>query len=276
MQMIPDWPAPAHVRAICTTRFGGASLPPYDSLNLGDHVGDDPAHVAANRAWFEKAIGARPVFLNQVHGTQVLQLEKRGRYPFSLWRKVKKGSVPFSLHASQADACITHASGVACTVMVADCLPVLFTTEQGDWVAAAHAGWRGLAGQGGVGVLETTLKRVKRGSVPFSEAQEAAKIIAWLGPCIGPDAFEVGGEVRAAFVATDAQAAQCFTALAGGKWLADLAGLARLRLRAAGVTQVFGNDSSAAWCTFANASRFFSHRRDRVTGRFAASVWRLP
>ncbi len=252
--LIPDWPAPPAVRAVCTTRAGGVSAPPYDSLNLGDHVGDDAAHVVANRARLEQAIGARPVFLHQVHGTQVLQLT---------------ASTP---HASQADACITNEPGVACTVMVADCLPVLFTTEQGDWVAAAHAGWRGLAGQGGVGVLENTLRFFCALS-HMNQAQTVPKMMAWLGPCIGPAAFEVGGEVRQALVATDAQAGACFTALPTGKWLADLAGLARLRLRAAGVTQVFGNDGSAAWCTVGNASRFFSHRRDRVSGRFAASIW---
>lgn len=242
------------MRAACTTRAGGVSLPPYDSLNLGDHVGDDPAHVATNRARFEAAMGARPVFLNQVHGTQVLQLS---------------ASTP---HASKADACITNEPGVACTVMVADCLPVLFTTQRGDWVAAAHAGWRGLAGQGGVGVLENTLRSFCALAL-INQGRVATNIIAWLGPCIGPAAFEVGGEVRQAFVANNAQTAACFTALPAGKWLADLAGLARLRLRAAGVTQVFGNDGSAKWCTVGNASRFFSHRRDRVSGRFAASVW---
>ena len=243
--LTPDWPAPAGVRAICTTRTGGVSAAPYDGLNLGDHVGDAPARVAANRAIFQQAIGAHPVFLNQVHGTQVVTLD---------------ASTP---DGTVADACVTDQPGVACTVMVADCLPVLFTTADGCRVAAAHAGWRGLAGQGGVGILEATAKRL-----------QANDILAWLGPCIGPQAFEVGDEVRAAFTATDAEAADCFKPLTQGKWLADLAALARLRLRALGISQIYGNDSSAAWCTVGNASRFFSYRRDRVTGRFCASIWR--
>ena len=245
MWLIPDWPAHLGVRAVCSTRAGGVSVAPYDGLNLGDHVGDAPAHVAANRAIFQQAIGAHPVFLNQVHGTQVVTLEA----------STQDGTI--------ADACVTDQPGLACTVMVADCLPVLFTTTQGHRVAAAHAGWRGLAGQGRVGILEATVKHL-----------QANDIIAWLGPCIGPQVFEVGDEVRAAFTATDAKAADCFKPLTPGKWLADLAALARLRLRTLGIHQIYGNDSSAAWCTVGNASRFFSYRRDRVTGRFCASVWR--
>ncbi|MEY4140194.1 MAG: peptidoglycan editing factor PgeF [Pseudomonadota bacterium] len=242
--LAPDWPAPAGVRAVCTTRTGGVSAAPYDSLNLGDHVGDEAAHVVANREIFQQAIGARPVFLNQVHGTQVVALD---------------ASTP---DGTVADACYTGQRGLACTVMVADCLPVLFATTNGHRVAAAHAGWRGLAGQGGVGILEATVRQLG-----------SDHIIAWLGPCIGPQAFEVGGEVRAAFIATHPLAGDCFKALKPGKWLADLAGLARLRLRALGISQIYGNNSSAIWCTVGNASRFFSYRRDRVTGRFAASIW---
>jgi len=243
--LTPDWPAPAGVRAVCTTRTGGVSVAPYDSLNLGDHVGDAPAHVAANRAIFQQAIGAHPVFLNQVHGTEVVQLHAG------------------SPDGTVADACLASQPGVACTVMVADCLPVLFATAQGNQVAAAHAGWRGLAGHGGVGVLEATVRRLHTND-----------IIAWLGPCIGPQAFEVGDEVRAAFTTCDPLAGDCFIPLTPGKWLADLAALARLRLRALGINQIHGNDSSAAWCTVGNASRFFSYRRDHITGRFCASVWR--
>ncbi len=257
--LIPDWPAPAGVRAVCTTRAGGVSAPPYDSFNLGDHVGDQPAHVAANRATLQPAWGARPVFLNQVHGTEVVRLDDR------------------SVHGTVADACTTTQPGVACTVMVADCLPVLLTTRHGHIVAAAHAGWRGLVGQGGVGVLEQTYKHFSTLAL-MDKAQAAIEIIAWLGPCIGPDAFEVGDDVRAAFVPDDApdsaQAAACFQPMTSGKWLADLAGLARLRLRAMGITQIYGNNSSADWCTVTQASRFFSHRRDRVSGRFCASIWR--
>jgi YfiH family protein len=253
--LVPDWPAPAGVRAVCTTRSGGLSASPYDSFNLGDHVGDEPAHVAGNRALFQRAIQAQPVFLNQVHGTQVLQIN---------------AATP---HASQADACLSDEPGLACTIMVADCLPVLFTTTQGQVVAAAHAGWRGLVGQGGVGVLETTYECFKA-LAQVNYAKEAITTIAWLGPCIGPKAFEVGDEVRAAFVSHDAQAAEMFTPLAGGKWLAHLAGLARQRLAALGVTHIYGNDGGEDWCTVTQRSRFFSHRRDRVSGRFAVSIWR--
>ena len=253
--LTPDWPAPKGVHAVCSGRTGGVSVAPYDSLNLGDHVGDDPAHVATNRAIFEAALGVKPVFLSQVHGTEVLVLDAS------------------TAHASVADACLTAQPGLACTIMVADCLPVLFTTRQGHWVAAAHAGWRGLAGSAGVGILEQTCKRCRALSL-MNKAQEATEIIAWLGPCIGPQAFEVGGEVRAAFVAVEAAAAQLFQPCGAGKWLADLAGLARLRLAALGITEVYGNDGSADWCSVTQASRFFSHRRDGVSGRFAVSIWR--
>lgn len=250
----PDWPAPAAVRAVCTTRSGGVSAAPYDSLNLGDHVGDDPVHVAANRTLFAQAIGVHPVFLNQVHGTRVMTLG---------------ASTP---DGTTADACLTDQPGLACTVMVADCLPVLFTNPQGQAVAAAHAGWRGLAGQGGVGILEATHQRFLA-LAQVGQSRQAAETMAWLGPCIGPQAFEVGEEVRAAFVTWAAESAGCFKPLTPGKWLADLAALARLRLRALGIRQIYGNDSSAAWCTVGNASRLFSYRRDRVTGRFCASIW---
>ena len=253
--LIPDWPAPAGVRALCTTRAGGTSNAPYHSLNLGDHVGDDAGCVAANRARLHAEMGVRPVFLNQVHGTEVIELGLN------------------TPDASVADACLTTHTGVACTIMVADCLPVLFTNTKGSVVAAAHAGWRGLAGQGGWGILEQTYKRFSALALDH-QAQEATEIIAWLGPCIGPTAFEVGAEVLAAFTTHDAQAQTCFTPLPGGKWLADLAGLARLRLQALGITRIHGNDSSSPWCTVSQASRFFSHRRDRVSGRFAVSIWR--
>ncbi len=260
--LIPDWPAPAHVRALFTTRAGGVSQPPYDHLNLGDHVGDSPQAVAANRVALTWRLNAgqdtgpvvKPVFLNQVHGAQVVRLDAR------------------TPDATVADACLSTQRGLACTIMVADCLPVLLTDEAGSFVAAAHAGWRGLAGQEGRGVLESVFDSIGVES-QYPIAQQAPKIIAWLGPCIGPEAFEVGSEVRAAFVSHDAQAAVCFKALASDKWLCDLQGLARQRLRALGVTQVFGNDGSTAWCTVANPSRFFSHRRDRVSGRMAACVW---
>lgn len=238
----PDWPAPAGVRAVCTTRAGGVSQGAWRGLNLGDHVGDDPAHVAANRAQLRAAIGAQAVFLQQVHGADVLALQA----------DTPDGAV--------ADACTTTHQGLACTMMVADCLPVLFTDAQGRRVAAAHAGWRGLA----AGVLERTVDRF-----------EGERPIAWLGPCIGPQAFEVGDEVKGAFEARSADSAQCFRPTGtAGKWWADLPALARQRLQAAGIAGIYGNDGSEAWCTVRNPLRFFSHRRDGVSGRFAACIWR--
>ena len=264
--LTPDWPAPASVRAVCTTRSGGVSLAPYDSLNLGDHVGDDTGHVVANRAIFQKTMGARPVFLNQVHGVAVLKLEADA---------VASNLTLAAFHASPAvaDAALTNATGVACTIMVADCLSVLFTTLDGRCVAAAHAGWRGLVGQGGIGILEETYKAFHALALVDKGLQDM-EVIAWLGPCIGPQAFEVGDEVRAAFVAQDAQTASLFAPRGGGKWLANLPALARQRLARLGISQVFGNDGSPQWCTVSQPSRFFSHRRDRVSGRFAVSIWR--
>jgi hypothetical protein len=245
--LMPDWPAPPHVQALCTTRDGGVSAGCYESLNLGDHVGDAPADVATNRARVAQALeGARPVFLQQVHGTAVAMLD----------------GAPPSPDGMAADAATATAAGVACTILVADCLPVLFTDRAGRRVAAAHAGWRGLA----EGVLERTVTSFE---APPSE------LMAWLGPCIGPTAFEVGAEVKAAFEAHAPEAAACFApAAAPGKWLADLPSLARQRLRAVGLVQLHGNDGSAEWCTVGNPSRFFSHRRDGVSGRFAALVWK--
>jgi len=247
----PDWPAPANVRAVCTTRAGGTSLAPYDTLNLGDHVGDLPHAVATNRRIFSEAICARPVFLKQVHGSRTAVLA---------------ADTP---DATEADGCVTTVSRVACTMMVADCLPVLFTVADGRAVGAAHAGWRGLAGEGGQGILESAVERLRH----ESGARET-EVLAWLGPCIGSGAFEVGPEVKAAFVAHDAGADAFFDAHGSGKWLADLQGLARRRLQALGITGIYGNDGSWEWCTVTNPSRFFSHRRDRISGRFAAGVWR--
>lgn len=248
----PEWPLPPNVRAACTTRTGGQSAAPYDSLNLGGHVGDAPEAVAANRALLAQAIAARPVFLNQVHGQATALLA---------------GGEP---DGTIADACITTASGIACTIMVADCLPVLLALRDGRAVAAAHAGWRGLAGTGGRGVLESVWESLRERT-----GAQARDTTAWLGPCIGPAAFEVGEEVKAAFEATDSGAAALFQPHGPGKWLAHLPGLARRRLRALGLTELYGNDGSPGWCTVANPLRFFSHRRDRVSGRFAACIWRL-
>jgi len=242
--LVPAWPAPAPVQALCSTRSGGVSLAPFDSLNLGDHVGDAATAVATNRSMLHRTMAARPIFLSQVHGTHV-------------------ESISFStLDGTPADASMTAASGVACAIMVADCLPVLLTNAQGSRVAAAHAGWRGLAGQGGQGILETTLA-----------AFAGSEVLAWLGPYIGPTAFEVGSEVRDVFVTHDRAAAAMFIEKTKNKWLADLQGLARLRLAALGVTQIYGNDGSRAWCTFSNPARYFSHRRDHVSGRMAACIW---
>ncbi|RYF75417.1 MAG: peptidoglycan editing factor PgeF [Comamonadaceae bacterium] len=238
----PEWPAPLGVRAACSTRTGGVSRGSYASLNLGDHVGDDADAVAENRRRWHAALSARPVFLRQLHGVDVRRVGAE------------------SADDETADGSFTSEAHTACTVMVADCLPVLLCDAKGHQVAAAHAGWRGLA----AGVLENALATFNGGPV-----------LAWLGPCIGPDAFEVGDEVMAAFEANDAGALRCFRPGAHeGKWLADLPALARRRLAAAGVDRVFGNDGGAAWCTVGNPSRFFSHRRDGVSGRIAASIWR--
>ncbi len=252
--LVPRWPAPKRVHALCTTRVGGASASPFESLNLGDHVGDGVANVAANRAVVAHALGARPVFLSQMHGHDVVTLS---------------ATTP---DGGQADGCITRDAGVACTIMVADCLPVLLTTLQGDVVAAAHSGWRGLVGRDGHGIIESVVQSIRL-VTPVDQALAAPEIIAWLGPCIGPQAFEVGEEVRDAFLAHDPAAQVMFAPHRPGKWLADLAGLARQRLAAAGVRQIFGNDGNAAWCTLGNPSRYFSHRRDRRSGRMAACVW---
>ena len=252
--LAPDWPQPPGVLAACSLRAGGVSEAPYDSLNLGDHVGDAPEAVADNRRRFTAALGARPVFLKQVHGWKVARLDES------------------SADGTEADACITTERGVACTIMVADCLPVLFADAHGKAVGAAHAGWRGLAGQGGQGVLEALWAAYWPLVAP--SAREAGLVTrAWLGPCIGPAAFEVGPEVRDTFVAADQGSIEMFRSGAEGKWLADLPGLARRRLERLGLIAIHGNDGSPEWCTVSNRSRFFSHRRDRVSGRFAASVW---
>lgn len=256
--IVPQWPAPGHVRAVFTSREGGVSAPPFDSFNLGDHVRDHPGHVQSNRATLARAIGARPVFLQQVHGTHVLALDDR------------------TADGEQADACLTAQTGLACTVMVADCLPVLLTDPQGRVVAAAHAGWRGLSGAAGVGVLESTVRAMRE----LLAREHEADLMAWLGPCIGPGHFEVGDEVRQAFAEAGLDVSCTFrTGDRPGKWMADLAGLARQCLRRAGVSAVYGNDGSPPWCTVQQASRFFSHRRDAgrlgSTGRMAACIWRV-
>jgi len=264
----PDWPAIPGVQALFTTRQGGMSAPPWDTMNLGDHVGDAPQAVAANRQLLGRVIQdaadrlVQPVFMQQVHGCGVQVLEE---------------GVP---QAQAFDACVTDQVGMVCTIMVADCLPVLMADRSGRVVAAAHAGWRGLAGQEGHGVLEALWLAYARQLGMPADAALAAQTQVWLGPCIGPQAFEVGEDVRAAFTGRDAGADPCFQARAGapGKWMADLSGLARRRLAQLGLTQLYGNDGTAAWCTFSDASRFFSHRRDAgvlgSTGRMAACIWK--
>ena len=272
--LVPDWPVPTHIRSVFTTRAGGVSQRPYDSLNLGHPSLDDPAALDTNRARLRAALGAAPVYVSQVHGVHTVELAA----------EQCSGAV-----ALEADGVVSAAPGVVCTMRVADCLPVLLTDNRGLVVAAAHAGWRGLAH----GVVERnfacfeTLVRNQSPPPTLSQPQQAREALqvatvaqntlAWLGPCIGPQAFEVGSEVRDAFLAADATVAPCFAPTAGGKWLADLAALARVRLRTLGVTRVYGNDSSRPWCTASNPSRFFSHRRDSVlwggSGRMAACIW---
>lgn len=265
--IVPEWDAPPTVRALFTTRSGGVSAAPFDSFNLGDHVRDEPAAVARNRAQLAETLGQRPVFLQQVHGTAVAVLDTN----------TPDGAV--------ADACLSTVPGLACTIMVADCLPVLFAHRSGTVVAAAHAGWRGLAGSGspvaGQGVLETTfaalVAAVQRSHPGATAASVARETLTWLGPCIGPEAFEVGPEVREAFAARQPAAHHAFVASGGGKFLANLPALARERLAAMGMSQVAGNDGTAPWCTVTQPSRFFSHRRDAArlgsTGRMAACIW---
>ena len=236
-----------------TERRGGVSAAPWDAMNLGNHVGDDPQAVAHNRQLLAQTLAARPVFMEQVHGVHVLALTL---------------DTPDGL---QADACWTEQPGVVCTVMVADCLPVLLCDDRGHWVAAAHAGWRGLAGQQGQGVLESLWQQLQ------AQGAQAEHTQAWLGPCIGPQAFEVGPEVRDAFVQDGLDLAAHFKPQPQGRFLADLAGLARWRLQQLGIDQLSGNDSQLGWCTVGQPSRFFSHRRDSrilgATGRMAACIW---
>ena len=237
--LAPDWPVPSHVGSLLTTRLGGVSHGDYASLNLGDHVGDDPAAVARNRLLVTERV-PQPLWLEQVHGTQVVDAaQSRG-----------------SLAPPQADAAFVREPGIACVVMTADCLPVLFCDRSGTVVAAAHAGWRGLL----AGVLEETMR---------SMAVPGAELMAYLGPAIGPQAFEVGDEVRSAYLAADAESALAFTPRAPGKWLADIYLLGRQRLAAQGLTQVYGGSC----CTFSDAQRFFSYRRDGKTGRMASMIW---
>lgn len=234
----PDWPAPASVKALQTTRQGGISAAPYDTFNLGSHVGDDPRVVAHNRQLLAPYLPTEPVWLEQVHGTTVANADAASCVP-------------------QADACIASHRGAVCAVMTADCLPLLLCDEAGTVVGAVHAGWKGLA----AGVIEATVKAMN--VAPH-------KLMAWLGPAIGAEAFEVGEDVRAAFMAHDATAAAGFAPHGiQGKYLADINLLARQRLNALGVTRIHGGN----FCTYHQKDRFFSYRRDGVTGRMGTLIW---
>lgn len=238
--IVPDWPAPANVRALVTTRHGGVSIGPYASLNLGDHVGDDPTAVTANRHLLRQQLPAEPVWLQQVHGTRCIDASR-------------------SASGCEADAAFTNTPGVVCAVLTADCLPVLLCDVAGTVVAVAHAGWRGLA----AGVIESTVA---------SMAVPGERLLAWLGPAIGPRHFEVGGEVRDTFLAHDPQAASAFVARPNGtqgKWLCDIYSLAAQRLAALGVCRL----ASADFCTVRDSEQFFSYRRDGSTGRMASLIW---
>jgi polyphenol oxidase len=236
-----DWPAPAGVTAISTFRGGGASSVPFESLNLGAHVRDDPAAVAENRARLVRAaeLPSEPCWLTQVHGVAVKNLDTQAS------------------DSAAADAAFTRQPGRVCAILSADCLPVLFASESGDLVGAAHAGWRGLA----AGVIEATIVAMR---VPSEQ------LLAWIGPAIGPKHFEVGAEVRHAFLEQEAGADEAFTQNACGRFMADLGVLARRRLGTLGITRIYGSGE----CTFASPDRYFSHRRDGNTGRQATLIWR--
>lgn len=235
----PDWPAPPNVHALITSRAGGVSVGPYASLNPADHVQDDPQAVRRNREIIRAELPAEPHWLKQVHSALVHRVTG------------DPVGVP------EADAAVSAVDNQVCVVMTADCLPVLFCSEDGSEVGAAHAGWRGLA----AGILERTVEAM---------AAPGARLLAYLGPAIGPRAFEVGPEVRAEFIAADAQAAAAFQPVAGSdKYLADIYLLARQRLAQVGINRVYGGD----FCTYSEPQRFFSYRRDGATGRMASLIW---
>ncbi len=243
----PDWPAPANVKALQTTRNGGVSAVPYDTFNLGLHVGDDPVRVNRNRQSLAQFMPSEPVWLEQLHGVEVANAD------LAACRVI-------------ADASIARQRGSVCVVMTADCLPVLLCDEEGTVVAAVHAGWKGLA----AGVIEVTVRAM--GVAP-------QKLLAWFGPAIGPEAFEVGAEVREAFMAHDAEAASAFKSTPsplkgegggeGEKYLADIYLLGRQRLEALGVSRISGG----TLCTYHQKDKFFSYRRDGVTGRMGTFIW---
>lgn len=241
----PDWPAPANVKALQTTRSGGVSHAPYERLNLGAHVNDDPIAVARNRQLLSPYLPSEPVWVNQVHGVDVIDAAT-------------------SSCLQNADASFATKSNVVCVTMTADCLPVLLCDKSGTVVAAVHAGWRGLCD----GVIEAAVQKMQ---VPASE------VLVWLGPAIGPNAFEVGDDVRQQFIAKDPRAAFAFKPLESaescGKWLCDMYSIAKQRLNALGVTEIYGASVNEDFCTYTDQDRFFSFRRDNVTGRMASLIW---
>jgi len=237
----PEWPAPAGVAALMTTRGGGCSTGPYSSLNLGARCGDDPEAVRENRRRLETLLPAPPVWLRQVHGTIVADADDARR----------------SASEPEADASVARERGTVCAVLVADCMPVLLVDDAASVVGAAHAGWRGLC----AGVIEATVGAMR---------VEPGRLLAWLGPAIGPGAYEVGGEVRDAFVERDASLESAFRVARPGHWLLDLYAAARQRLAACGVRRVYGG----TYCAYSDATRFYSFRRERNTGRMAALIWR--
>lgn len=236
----PDWDAPSNVKAAVTTRIGGVSPEPYQSFNMGDHVGDKEEYVNTNRQQLVSnlALSSNPFWLKQVHGVVVTDIDEK--------------------HApTEADASITRQKNTVSVVMTADCLPVLFCDKNGRVIASAHAGWRGLH----AGILEKTIESMQ---------VDAANILAWMGPAIGSEAFEVGEEVKQAFCEDMSEAAQAFKASSNvGKWMADLYLLAKLRLQRAGVLDISGGN----FCTYTDSERFFSYRRDKTTGRMASLIW---
>jgi polyphenol oxidase len=239
MLIYPDWPAPANVHAISSSRLGGVSKGNYDGLNLAQHVQDDAKAVMQNRLCYQQLaqMPTVPLWLNQVHGIEVAELTPSSKEPIT------------------ADACITVSQHHICTVLTADCLPLLICDSEGKQVAAIHAGWRGLA----AGIIERTIAR-------FSQPKQ---LLVWLGPAISQAAFEVGPEVRTAFIQQEPKAADAFLRQANGKYLADLYQLARQRLHAVGVSAIYGGD----YCTYQQAELFYSYRRDGETGRMASSIW---
>ena len=238
--LVPEWPAPAGVRALITTRVGGVSTGPYASFNVGYSTADDPHSTEENRARLSALLPEPPRWLKQVHGARVVEAESAGDRP-------------------EADASVARSAGTVCAIQVADCLPVLFADRGGRVVAAAHAGWRGLA----AGVLENTVAAMREAGVA------PRNVIAYIGPGIGPAAFEVGDDVRAAYVERDGDAEAAFVPRATGKWLADLPALARRALVRCGVNAVYGGEL----CTYSDPRRFYSYRRDGETGRMAALIW---